>query len=171
MLTNVDLIRLAKELKINLIGVCSKDELHLIKPRVGGYIINMQNSTDGVGSHWVSAILYQDDNAMKCLYFDSYGIAPLKEVEQYVKKINDDFKIAYSTRQIQKLQTTECGYYCLNFLYNMQYNRKSDNMIKDYENYIIKFSNDLTKDLEILKNSFGNYNIDFYKKKCTIKKT
>jgi hypothetical protein len=47
MLTNVDLIRLAKELKINLVGVCSKDELHLIKPRVGGYIINLENSTDG----------------------------------------------------------------------------------------------------------------------------
>jgi hypothetical protein len=53
----------------------------------------------------------------------------------------------------------------------MQYKRKSDNMIKDYENYINKFSNDLTKDLEILKENFGNHHIDFYKKTCTIKKT
>jgi hypothetical protein len=107
---------------------------------------------------------------MKCLYFDSYGVIYPKEVEEYVKKINDS-KIAYNTRQIQKLQTTECGYYCLSFLYNMQYKRKTDNMIKDYEHYISKFSNDLTKDLEILKNSFGNHHIDFYKKTCTIKKT
>jgi hypothetical protein len=169
MLTNVDLIRLAKELKINLVGVCSKDELKLIKPRVGGYIINLENSTDGVGTHWLSMVLYQDDNDIKCLYFDSYGVIFPKEVEEYVKQIND-CKIAYSTRQIQKLQTSECGYYCLSFLYNMQYKRKSDNMIKDYENYMSGFSNDLTKDLEILKNSFGNYNIDFYKKTCTIKK-
>jgi hypothetical protein len=114
-------------------------------------------------------VLYQDDNDMKCLYFDSYGIAPPKEVEQYVKKIND-CKIVYSTRQIQKLQTTECGYHCLSMLYNMQYKRRSDNMIKDYENYINKFSNDLTKNLEILKESFNPFNVNFYTKTCTIKK-
>jgi hypothetical protein len=169
MLTNVDLIRLAKELKINLVGGCSKDELHLIKPKVGGYIINMQNSTDGVGTHWIASVLYQDDDVMKCLYFDSYGIIYPKEIEEYVKQIND-CKIAYSTRQIQTLQTTECGFYALSFLYNMQYKRKTDNMIKDYENYISKFSNDLTKDLEILKESFKPYHMDFYKKTCTIKK-
>jgi hypothetical protein len=131
MLTNVDLIRLAKELKINLVGVCSKDELKLIKPRVGGYIINMQNSDMGFGTHWLSIVLYQDDNDMKCLYFDSYGVIFPKEVEEYVKQIND-CRIVYSTRQIQKLQTSD---YCLSMLYNMQYKRKSDDMIKDYENY------------------------------------
>jgi hypothetical protein len=162
-LTNFDLIRFAKELKINLVGVCSKDELRLIKPRIGGYIINMENSTDGSGTHWVALTLYQDNNIIHSLYFDSYGIAPPKEIEEYVKKIND-IKIAYNTRQIQKLQTTECGWYCLSMIYNMQYKRRSDNMIKDYKHYMSKFSNDLTKDLIILKESFKPYHVDFYKK-------
>jgi hypothetical protein len=72
MLTNVDLIRQARELKINLVSVCSKDKLHLIKPRVGGYIINMQNSDMGFGTHWVASILYQDNDTMKCLYMVLY---------------------------------------------------------------------------------------------------
>jgi hypothetical protein len=95
---------------------------------------------------------------------------PPIEIKEYINKIND-FKIPYNTKQIQKIQTIECGYYALSFLYNMQYKRKSNDMVKDYEIYLKKYSHNLTKDLQNLKSSFGNYNINFYKKTCTIKKT
>jgi hypothetical protein len=166
MLTNVDLKKLAKEMKINLIAVCSKDELQSIKPKIGGYIVNMQNSQDGNGTHWVSFILYENDKYIHSLYFDSYGMPPPIEIKEYINKIND-FKIPYNTKQIQKIQTSECGWYDLSFIYNMQYKRKSNDMVGDYEKYLKKYSHNLTKDLQNLKSSFKPYEVNFYKKIIT----
>jgi hypothetical protein len=163
MLTNEDLIKIAKKMNINLVGVCSKDELNKIHPKIGGYIINLQDVKDGNGTHWVSFILYQDNNTIKSLYFDSYGIPPPIEIKNYIKRLNDN-KIPYNNRQIQKIYTSECGWYCLSFLYNIQYKRKSENIIDDYKKWIDKFSNNLNQELIILRDSFKPYNVNFYSK-------
>jgi hypothetical protein len=163
-LTNVDLINIAKKMKINLIAVVSKDELHKIPHKIGGYIVNLQNNYDGHGTHWVSFIIYQDnDHKYRCLYYDPYRISPPLEVEQYIKMLND-FKIAYNNRQLQKINTTECGWYALSWLYNMQYRRRSNNIIDDYNIYISKFDSNLNDELKILKASFSPFYVNFYNK-------
>jgi hypothetical protein len=170
MLTNFQIIDLAKKLNINLIAVCSKNELNKVVPKVGGYIINLQDSTKGHGSHWTSFIIYQTpDNEYNSLYFDSYGIRPPIEVENYINKITNK-KIAYNLRQIQKIDTTECGYYCLSWLYNMQYKRRSNDMTDDYNTYMSKFTNNLNDALKILKKTFLPFTVNFYKKSINILK-
>jgi hypothetical protein len=168
MLTNIDLEKIAKVLKLNLVAICSKDVLKKISPKIGGYIINMQDEADGNGTHWVSFCIYTENEIAKCLYFDSYGFPPPIEIEQYIKHISNE-KIACNTRMIQKIQTTECGWYCVSFLYNMQYKRRTNDMIKDYYHYISKYSNDLNKELSILKTSFKPWEVNFYSKTITKK--
>ena len=58
-LSNFDIIKICKKLKINLIGTFFKDELPQ-KVKKGNYIINLQSSTQGDGTHWLALIL--DDN-------------------------------------------------------------------------------------------------------------
>jgi hypothetical protein len=83
---------------------------------------------------------------------------------RFIKQITGDVKIPYNTRQIQKIDTSECGWYCLSWLYNLQYKRNSNNMIDDYTTYMSKFSNDLNDELKILKASFKPFIINFYSK-------
>ena len=67
-LSNFDLEKIAAELKINLVCVVSKNELNKIVPRSGGYIVNLQSSDKGDGTHWVCFILY---NVFDNKYTDS----------------------------------------------------------------------------------------------------
>jgi hypothetical protein len=124
----------------------------------------MQDSNKGHGTHWTSFIVYETNNyEYNALYHDSNGIRPPIEIENFIKQISYN-KIAYNIRQIQKIDTSECGWYCLSFLYNLQYKRHSNYMIDDYNNYMSKFSNDLNNELKILKASFKPFSINFYSK-------
>ena len=51
MITNFELERLAKFYRLPLISICMKNELPSTVSD-GCYIINMQSSTQGNGSHW-----------------------------------------------------------------------------------------------------------------------
>ena len=51
-LSNFDLQDLALKYNLPLIGVYSKDELPK-KIQVGSYYVNMQDSTEGNGTHWI----------------------------------------------------------------------------------------------------------------------
>jgi len=101
-LTNLDLEDYAKQLKLPLIDVCSKDQLPPFK--VGSYYINMQNSTDGDGSHWVLLKIFDDQHA---LYFDSFGIYPPKPITDRIKNV------PFSNREIQDIHSNACGYFVL----------------------------------------------------------
>ena len=50
--SNFDLEDLAQKYNLPLVGIFSKDELSK-QIQVGSYIINLQDSTEGSGSHWV----------------------------------------------------------------------------------------------------------------------
>jgi hypothetical protein len=167
-LSNFDLEKIATELKINLVCVVSKNELSKIVPRSGGYIVNLQSSDAGDGTHWVCFILYnvfdnKKKKQLKGIYMDTYGMLPPIEIENFIHKYTD-FKIAFSKRQIQKINTSECGWYCLSFIYCMQYKRQSNSMLDDLERWLGMFSSDLTLDLPILKRTFSPYTVDFFKK-------
>jgi len=75
------------------------------------------------GSHWVATFV--DLKRNRCLYFDSYGLKPPKQIMTFmswVAKQDPDRKITlmYSSRRIQ-YKNTECGVYCLYFLIRMIY--------------------------------------------------
>ncbi len=104
-LSNFDIEEICKELKLPIVGVYSKDELERIDKYEGSYYVNMQDSDDGNGTHWV--FMYIDKEG-KALYFDSFGIPPPVEIENFLKM----FKPFYvNDRQIQDMKSTNCGFY------------------------------------------------------------
>jgi hypothetical protein len=69
MLSNFDLEELPEHYGLPLTQVLMKDEMKSLKPpKNGNYIVNLQSSTQGNGSHWL-AILVRDK---KCIYVDSF---------------------------------------------------------------------------------------------------
>ena len=60
-----------------------KDELKKIKSNDCNYIINLESSNDGNGTHWLSLKIENRD----CVYFDSYGMLPPEEIISFCKRI------------------------------------------------------------------------------------
>ncbi len=73
------------------------------------------------GSHWVATFI--DLSKSVCYYFDSYGLAPPKQIDNFMKWLatqDPAMKLHYNPKRLQH-QNTECGMYCLMFLSVMQY--------------------------------------------------
>ena len=131
--TNEQLIRLAKRFGIPLNAVISKNHLYDMTPMKGGYIVNMEDSDEGSGSHWV-AIWFDSLNKIP-LYFDSFGIDPPIAIIDFMKKVND--KCIFSSKEIQNINSGFCGQYCLFFLHQMSKN--NGKVEKKYKNFIDLF--------------------------------
>ena len=144
MLTNFDLERIAKEMKINLIGVYSKDELYGIARKNGAYIVNMQDSGVGEGTHWLELI----KNKGVSYYFDSYDVSPPIAVMDFLK----GSKIGYSINDIQSISSGECGFFCLGWF---KYLKGSKNIAKDYDDFINLFSENEERNDAILYKLLG----------------
>ena len=127
--TNFDLMDIAYELDFPL-KVLMKDEVSnfLKKDKQIPLIFNYHNSNQK-GIHWVAYF--------KKYYFDSYGLPPLKEIENYVEE--------YNKLQMQFDDLEYCGQLCIYFLFSLwrwtesnkmyfdQYNRRSPRMKSDFE--------------------------------------
>lgn len=110
-LSQYDLMRYVNELKIpNFKGIYMRDALpkksNKNKKECG--ILNL-DSIKGSGTHWTC--WFKKCNNL-CYYFDSFGVVPPKEFENYVQ-----CDIVYSTYQIQKFNDVICGHLCLTVLY------------------------------------------------------
>ena len=117
-------------------GVFMKDQLP-DKLERGSYIINLQSSKEGNGTHW--ACLYYTPNFSN--YYDSYGfIAPL-EVQ---KKI---IPYMYNDLEIQDIDSTACGFYCVAFVL---YLNKKMNIEKAFMEFINLFGKDTERNEAIL---------------------
>ena len=71
------------------------------------------------GSHWVANCI--DIEKKYCYYFDSYGMKPPKEINQFMQWLSiqePSIKLGYNGRRFQKMNT-ECGIYCLYFIIRM----------------------------------------------------
>ncbi len=152
-----DLRSLAKRMRIKLIDVVSKDTLLTLTPHDGSYIINLQDSDAGNGTHWVCCFI----RGKKVMYYDSFGKIMPNDVLTFLKKKCSH--IVYSVDQIQDLFSNACGYYCLAILHFFTKYFK----IKDFGYGINKFNQqfntELTKNNEhILKDYFekNRINID-----------
>ena len=145
-LSNFDIEEICKELKLAIVGVYSKDELERIDKYEGSYYVNMQDSDDGNGTHWV--FMYIDKDG-KALYFDSFGVPPPVEIEKFLKM----FKPFYvNDRQIQDMKSTNCGFYCiaLDSFLKYHYDKKND-LIYNYAKFINMWSFDTKTNDKVLK--------------------
>jgi hypothetical protein len=146
---NVELTNLAKKMKLNLVGIYSKDKLP-DKCFVGSYIINLEDDDAGLGSHWVGLYITPKKEV---LYFDSFGMPPPIEVKEFVS-----YKpVAMNTRQIQNVNSTLCGFYCLFFLKYIETNMKNQkkNIYEVYDDFLNIFRYDTIKNENIVKRYFG----------------
>ena len=75
------------------------------------------------GSHWVATFV--DLKRNRCMYFDSYGLKPPKQILTFMSWVSRQdssrkMPLMYSSRRIQ-YKNTECGVYCLYFIIRMLY--------------------------------------------------
>jgi len=117
-------------------GVFMKDQLP-DKLERGSYVINLQSSKEGNGTHWVC--LYYTPNFS--YYYDSYGfIAPL-EVQNKITPY------MYNDLEIQDIDSTACGFYCVAFIL---YLNKKMNIEKAFLEFINLFGKDTERNEAIL---------------------
>ena len=114
-LTNIDLYRYARELKIdNFRGVFMRDTLPRIIPHQTECGIVNFNTAQQVGSHWVC---YFKDGMNQRIYFDSFGQVNLEEVQKYLKTKKEyetgKVVIQRNTDIVQRVNTHVCGHLCL----------------------------------------------------------
>tara|TARA_B100001971_G_scaffold45677_1_gene40579 strand:- start:388 stop:849 length:462 start_codon:yes stop_codon:yes gene_type:complete len=131
-LNNKELFILCDLLNLPIVQIDRKDRMQF--KHDGCYIINLQSWNEGGGSHWTALYRIGKTN----IYFDSFGVAPPYDIIQQLH--NQD--ICYFDDQIQDIESTACGYFCLVFLYVMHNNiqhgidyavSKIDNMFHDPE--------------------------------------
>ena len=109
-----DIVRLAKELKIqNISGVKMRDEIKGKSKLNECGIINLNTSYQS-GSHWTC--FYHDSNNDR-YYFDSFGEPPPVELLKYLKsdsEFNQDLPtIKRNSSTVQHDHSSECGSLCL----------------------------------------------------------
>jgi len=139
--SSTDLERTAQILKLPLVGVFSKDTLP-DRCYVGSYIINMENSDVGNGTHWVLLKIFP---TKEVIYFDSFGMSVPPLVKEFVNS-----KIATSTRQIQDIDATTCGYYCIMCDDYMTHQNQRRSIYERYDDFLNIFKADTKKNDEIL---------------------
>lgn len=148
--TDAELFKVAHKYSIQLNAVVFKDQLYDMDLIKGGYIINMADS-DSMGTHWVSFWIDDGRKNDAVVYFDSFGIDPPMEVREALKKIA--LKILVSDKQVQNLNSGWCGVYNLFFLWFIQ-NHPKIPLEKRLDMFLNLFSDDVEKNLTILKKSF-----------------
>ena len=149
MLNNFELEEISQHYGFNL-TVLMKDELVNYKPKNENYIINLESSTNGNGTHWLVLKIV----GKKCFYQDSFGIIPPKEVIEFCKRIPNSH-LAYSEIQMQNITSETCGFFAIGLLIHLNRTKNKD-IFKSAGEYINQFSYDTTKNNTILKAYFRN---------------
>jgi hypothetical protein len=127
-------------------GCYQKDNLPMIENRCY-YIVNLQSSKDGDGTHW--CLLYCIKKNL-IFWFDPIGFLPPEE-------ISTKYNYYYNPIDIQDIDATTCGYFCIAcILYSYSF--------IDVKNGIIAFiklfnKNDTTKNNNILNKILTDMNL------------
>ena len=79
------------------------------------------------GSHWVATFVEN----RKIDYFDSFGLSPFQEIVDHAKEKN--LTLVHQNDQIQDLNTTTCGYFCLYFLNEMNKGSSYFNLLQVFD--------------------------------------
>ena len=150
MLSNFDLNDISEHYNFPLTEVLMKDELRAISPRDGNYIINLQSSTQGNGTHWVCSVIRGNN----LFYFDPFGVLPPEEVITFCRRIPKSH-LGYSEKHIQHIKGETCGFYVAGFLIHLHNNPKMD-LYTASKKFIEMFDYDTAKINGILKTYFRN---------------
>ena len=93
-------------------GTLARDEFVEGEILHGWYVCNLDNSDRG-GSHWVAIEVPRSGSVQ---YFDSYGIQPLyRDLSLRLMTLGSK-EVRYSTTELQSIDTTVCGFYCIVFI-------------------------------------------------------
>jgi hypothetical protein len=144
--SNYQLIEEAQKLGIPLKRVAFKDQLLHHPPEDGGYIINMQDSSQGAGTHWVGLFLVKSKYRAVpsqperiqplAYYFDSYGQSPPEAVLKFAKAYGAEW-LWHSNEQLQAINTNYCGQFTLQWLYDMS--KKGGTPGERYHKFLSRF--------------------------------
>lgn len=148
--TDVDLRAMANKLHIPLVFIGFRDELPH-QPKAGAYIINLQASKDGMGSHWTSVYLWEPAGyqSAKAFHFDSFGSFPVEEAVHLMRRWTGNSKHIYSNPyDIQNVNGGYCGQYVIDFLKSIMHNPT--------KNGFLNFLNKYKHNIRIQKNTESN---------------
>lgn len=121
-MSNVDVIRYARRLKLPNFKYYMRDEMTDKKPgRLECGVINLDESV-GNGTHHCCYWKSGD----KKYYFDSFGLVPPPELVTYLKS-----PIIYNTYQLQQFSDTNCSEYCLYVLSRLNTGHDFSTLILD----------------------------------------
>jgi hypothetical protein len=149
MLSNFDLEELSEYYGFPLTQVLMKDEMKSLKAsKNANYVINLQSSSQGNGSHWM-ALAVRDK---KCMYVDSFGILPPQEVISNCKKIPKSH-LGYNDFAFQNIKAETCGFFAVGLLIHIQNHPNMDVNYASFD-YIKMFAFDTKNNNAILKAYF-----------------
>ena len=123
-LSNFDIIKIIEDMTLSHVfgGVYSKDQLPTLQ-RNKFYIINLQDSDAGKGSHWT---VFFYNKPLTSIYYDSFGfIAPLLVQEKITPYI-------YNENEIQNYKSSACGYYCIAFIKFLHNKNNKEEVFKTF---------------------------------------
>ena len=147
-LTNYEIEDVAKHYHIPLIDCCMKDELpHSLKD--GYYIINLQSSTQGDGTHW-TVLIVQPKIAV---FMDSFGAPPSTEIVDFVKK-RKGIHLAFNNEIIQDLSSENCGYFCLYLCWFVEKYKRTKPLIQLVDDFTRLFREDTKLNDAVLQRLF-----------------
>ena len=144
MLSNFDIENIANYYNIPIV-VLMKDELKKIKNNDCNYIINLESSNDGNGTHWLALKIEKRD----CAYFDSYGMLPPEEIISFCKRVQKSH-LSYNTKEIQDLSAQTCGFFAMAFLIFLNYNN-NNNLYQKSSSFSNLFSSNTKLNNKILQ--------------------
>lgn len=156
LLSNFDLIELYKMFNVKLNKVLSKDLFKYEKPKLGNYVINLDDS-NGSGTHWTCLILTKTHS----IYFDSFGFSLPNDILRFIHRYNKNCKIIYANSQIQAYRSVLCGYYCFYFHYFVtklhRHNRNYKYLMNKYNSIFTKINRNIND--KILHKIMNNLNL------------
>ena len=125
----------------NFVGSFASDQCPNARIRPFGVIMNTDSSREQ-GEHWVA--LWVEEEGIGD-YFDSFGFPPLlPNLQKYVNKMCPN-GFGYNNTTIQHPSSSACGLFCVAFIISKVLKTK-------FDTFLNKYSFDLSKNDEILKN-------------------
>lgn len=133
MMNNVQMKRVLAQheaTKDHFMGVFSSDEIPWTKIKLAlqqkcFFIFNL-DSSEKDGSHWVCIML---GPCCLPLYFDSYGLEPKNpEFEKFM-----DYCYCFNDKPLQHATSTNCGQWCMYFIYHMSLNHRFQDMLNLFD--------------------------------------
>jgi hypothetical protein len=104
------------------------------------WVVNMQSSTQGDGTHWCMIYPLKDS----LLWFDSFGMIPPTDVSDWMKR--SGLKCVYSNVQLQALTASSCGYWCEYVIQQLEKGRPILDILYSFTNNPAKNEVELAKD-------------------------